>query len=39
MRFVEAFPMTLSGKVQKYKIRQQEIEQRGLASLAARETA
>jgi fatty-acyl-CoA synthase len=39
IRFVDAFPMTLSGKVQKYKIRQQEIAQRGLGAVAARETA
>jgi hypothetical protein len=31
--------MTLSGKVQKYKIRQREIDQRGLNAVAARETA
>jgi len=39
VRFVDAFPMTLSGKVQKYKIRQQEIDRRGLGAVAARETA
>jgi fatty-acyl-CoA synthase len=39
IRFVEAFPMTLSGKVQKYKIRQFEIEQRGLAALGEQQTA
>lgn len=30
VRFVDEFPMTLSGKVQKFKIRQHEIEARGL---------
>ena len=39
VRFVEAFPMTLSGKVQKFKIRQQEIAERGLERTAATETA
>lgn len=39
VRFVEAFPMTLSGKVQKFKIRQYEIEQRGLHKVASQETA
>ncbi len=31
IRFVDEFPMTLSGKVQKFKIRQFEIQARGLA--------
>jgi fatty-acyl-CoA synthase len=39
IRFVDAFPMTLSGKVQKYKIRQFEIEERGLDSVARQPTA
>jgi fatty-acyl-CoA synthase len=39
VRFVDAFPMTLSGKVQKYKIRQQEIRERGLERAASQETA
>jgi fatty-acyl-CoA synthase len=39
IRFVDSFPMTLSGKVQKYKIRQFEIEQRGLAAVAEQQTA
>lgn len=29
-RFVDAFPMTVSGKVQKFIIREQEIRERGL---------
>jgi fatty-acyl-CoA synthase len=39
VRFVDAFPMTLSGKVQKFRIRQQEIAERGLEKTAGRETA
>jgi fatty-acyl-CoA synthase len=39
VRFVDAFPMTLSGKVQKYRIRAQEIAERGLEKAAGRETA
>jgi len=31
--------MTLSGKVQKFKIRQQEVGERGLERAKARETA
>ena len=29
-RFVDSFPMTISGKVQKYKMRETEIAERGL---------
>jgi len=32
IRIVDAFPMTVTGKVQKFKIREQEIEELGLAS-------
>jgi fatty-acyl-CoA synthase len=39
VRFVEAFPATLSGKIQKYKMREIEIEARGLARAAQVETA
>jgi len=39
IRFVDAFPMTLSGKVQKFKIRQQEVAERGLEKVAGQETA
>ena len=39
VRFVEAFPTTLSGKIQKYKIRESEIEARGLEGVAQIETA
>ena len=31
IRFVEAFPMTVTGKLQKFRIREQEIEALGLA--------
>lgn len=34
IRFVEAFPTTVTGKVQKFKIREQEIQERGLQGLA-----
>jgi len=30
VRFVGAFPMTVTGKVQKFKMRELEIEERGL---------
>jgi fatty-acyl-CoA synthase len=30
VRFVDAFPMTVTGKIQKYKMREQEIAERGL---------
>jgi len=39
VRFVDEFPMTLSGKTQKFKMRQFEIESRGLRELANRQTA
>ena len=39
IRFVNEFPMTLSGKIQKFKIREFEIEQRGLSALSRRSTA
>jgi fatty-acyl-CoA synthase len=39
VRFVETFPTTLSGKIQKYKIRESEIEARGLERAAQIETA
>lgn len=39
IRFVEEFPTTLSGKVQKYRIRQFEIEQRGLTAISRQQTA
>jgi fatty-acyl-CoA synthase len=39
IRFVSEFPATLSGKIQKYKIREFEIEARGLQSVANAATA
>ena len=39
VRFVTEFPATLSGKIQKYKIREFEIEARGLQSVAGTVTA
>jgi fatty-acyl-CoA synthase len=33
VRFVDSFPMTISGKIQKYKMRETEIEERGLSEL------
>jgi fatty-acyl-CoA synthase len=39
IRFVEAFPMTVTGKVQKYRIREVEIEERGLEEVARIQTA
>jgi fatty-acyl-CoA synthase len=39
VRFVTEFPITLSGKIQKYKIREFEIEARGLQSVANAITA
>jgi fatty-acyl-CoA synthase len=39
IRFVSEFPATLSGKIQKYKMREFEIEARGLQSVAAAQTA
>lgn len=39
IRFVDSFPMTVTGKVQKYVIRQREIGERGLERAARIETA
>ena len=39
VRFVTEFPATLSGKIQKYKIREFEIEARGLRDVAKTATA
>jgi fatty-acyl-CoA synthase len=39
VRFVTEFPATLSGKIQKYKIRDFEIEARGLQDVARTATA
>jgi fatty-acyl-CoA synthase len=39
IRFVDAFPMTVTGKIQKFKIRELETKERGLERLAKRERA
>ncbi|MGO8759489.1 MAG: AMP-binding protein [Terracidiphilus sp.] len=39
VRFVTEFPATLSGKIQKYKMREFEIEARGLQQVASAATA
>jgi len=39
VKFVDGFPMTVTGKIQKYKIRQQAIEELALHEAAAIETA
>jgi fatty-acyl-CoA synthase len=39
IRFVEAFPMTVTGKVQKFRIREQEIDALGLRAAAGIKTA
>ncbi|MBI3664793.1 MAG: AMP-binding protein [Acidobacteria bacterium] len=39
IRFVDSFPMTVTGKVQKFRIRQEEIRARGLEQAAKIETA
>lgn len=39
VRFVESFPMTASGKVQKFRIREVEIRDRGLEAVAQITTA
>jgi fatty-acyl-CoA synthase len=39
VRFVDSFPMTVSKKVQKFLIREQEIRERGLDKVARIETA
>jgi fatty-acyl-CoA synthase len=39
IRFVDSFPMTVTGKVQKFKMRETAIEELGLAEAAAIKTA
>ena len=39
IRFVEEFPMTVTGKIQKFKIRELETRERGLDKIAKEETA
>ena len=39
IRFVDEFPMTVTGKVQKFKMREQSIDELGLGEVAARSMA
>jgi fatty-acyl-CoA synthase len=39
IKFVESFPMTVTGKIQKYLMRQTSIEELGLQGAASIETA
>ena len=39
VRFVDGFPMTVTGKVQKFLMREQEIRERGLEGVAGQATA
>jgi fatty-acyl-CoA synthase len=39
VRFVEGFPTTVTGKVQKFRLREQAIQDLGLAAAASEETA
>ena len=39
IRFVDTFPTTLSGKIQKFRVREFEIREQGLENIARRETA
>jgi fatty-acyl-CoA synthase len=39
IRFVDSFPMTVTGKIQKFKMRELEIEERGLSEAAGIQTA
>ena len=39
LKFVDSFPMTVTGKVQKFKMREQAIEELGLEQAAAIATA
>jgi fatty-acyl-CoA synthase len=39
LRFVDSFPMTVTGKIQKYVIRQSEIKERKLEKAAEIQTA
>jgi fatty-acyl-CoA synthase len=39
IKFVDAFPMTITGKIQKFKMREQAVSELGLQSAAATVTA
>ena len=38
-KLVDSFPMTVTGKIQKFRMREQAIEELGLSDVAAVETA
>jgi fatty-acyl-CoA synthase len=39
IRFVDSFPVTLSGKIQKFRMREIELQQRGIERIASSRTA
>jgi fatty-acyl-CoA synthase len=39
VKFVDSFPMTVTGKIQKFIMRQQSVKELGLESAAAVKTA
>ena len=39
IRFVDSFPTTLSGKIQKFRMREIEIQEQGLEGIARSKTA
>ena len=39
VKIVDEFPMTVTGKVQKFKMREQSIDELGLGSVASRSMA
>jgi fatty-acyl-CoA synthase len=39
IKFVDGFPMTVTGKIQKYKMREESIKELGLEEVARTETA
>ena len=39
IKFVDAFPMTVTGKVQKFKMRETAVQELGLGNVAAVATA
>jgi fatty-acyl-CoA synthase len=39
VRFTDDFPMTVTGKIQKFKMREASVEELGLADAAAQATA
>ena len=39
IRFVDSFPTTLSGKIQKFRMREIEIQEQGLEDIARSRTA